>query len=228
MRFLVLFVLFASSFAVFAQAGESPRHLSVSGSGHVDAVPDMATISIGVEHQAKAAGQAMAEVSAATASVLARLGDAGIAARDMQTSGFSLGPVYDYSGDGPARLTGFRASNQVTARLRDLGQLGTVLDAVVRDGANQIGGLSFGMAETAALEDEARRLAVADARHKAEVLARAAGVELGAVISITSGGAAPVPLPMMEIRAVAAEPVPVAAGEVSISASVQMVFAIND
>lgn len=212
--------------ALRAGEAEPEARLSVSGHGSVAVAPDMATVSVGVEHQAPGAREAMGRVSGAVAAVLARLEAAGVEARDMQTSGLGLSPVHDYGDNGPPRLVGFRASNRVTVRIRDLARLGAVLDAVIADGANRIDGLSFGVAEPAPLRDEARAGAVADARHRAEVLAEAAGMTLGPLVSLSeAGGGVPVPMAAMRM-AEAAPPVPVVEGEVEITADVQMVFQI--
>jgi uncharacterized protein YggE len=116
----------------------------------------------------------------------------------------------------------------VTVVLRDLDALGGVLDAVLGDGANSLGGLSFGMSDDAALRDEARRAAVADATAKARVLAEAAGVMLGPLEEIVEGGGFDGPLPRARMDMAMAEAVPVAPGELTISATVTMTWAIGE
>jgi len=147
----------------------------------------------------------------------------------MQTAGLSLNPVWrDGSGpQGQPAPWGFEASNIVSLRLRDLEALGPVLDALVSDGANRLDGVSFGLQDPDTAMDEARRLAVVDARRKAALYAEAAGVGLGQVISLSETGAG-MPRPvMMEMAAMRSDAVPIAAGEVGVSASVQMVFALK-
>jgi uncharacterized protein YggE len=215
--------------AAMAQAETAPRQISVSGTGQVDLAPDMATVRIGVTHQDEDAAAAMQQTSDKVAAMLARLTELGIESRDVQTAGLSLNPVWR---DTPAQQGqpmpwGFEASNVVSLRLRDIAALGEVLDALVSDGANRLDGISFGLQEPEAAMDEARRLAVADAQRKAALYAEAAGVGLGQVISLSEqGGGMPRPM-MMEMAAMRADSVPVAAGEVGISASVQMVFALE-
>ncbi|MCP3972342.1 MAG: SIMPL domain-containing protein [Rhodobacteraceae bacterium] len=212
-----------------AEAQEAgPGRLTVTGEGRVDSVPDMATITVGVTHEARSAARALAETSAATAEVLRRLADAGIAPRDMQTRDLSLQPLWDNrssSGSGP-RVTGYEAGNTVMVRVRALEVLGAVLDEVVESGANRFHGLSFGLQDPGPARDEARRRAVAEAMRKAELYAVAAGLVLGPVLELSEAGAAG-PAPEMMARAAMASPVPVAAGEVSVAATVTMVFAIS-
>lgn len=225
----------AGLFAAQAQAqtqaagAEQPRQISVTGTGRVDMAPDMATVRIGVTHQDEAAAVAMQQTSDAVMAMLERLTALEVAARDVQTSGLSLNPVWRDrpAADGQPAPWGFEASNVVTLRLRDLAQLGAVLDALIADGANRLDGVSFALQEPEAAQDEARRLAVADARRKAQLYAEAAGVELGQLVSLSETGAAS-PRPMMlEMSAMRADSVPVAAGEVGLSATVQMVFALQ-
>lgn len=214
--------------AVRADDGAAPATLVVTGEGRVEAAPDMAVIPIGVETAAATAAAALADNNARIGAVIARLKAAGVADRDIQTSGLSLGPRYDYSaGSGSQKLAGYVAVNQVTVRVRALDRLGVVLDAVVADGANQFAGISLALQDPGPQLDEARRRAVADARARAALLAEAAGVRLGPVLSITEGSGAGQPLPMLrQSAAMAAEAVPVAAGELTLSAGVTLVFAI--
>lgn len=212
-----------------AAPAEMPRSLAVSGTGRVDLAPDMAMVRIGVTHQDRIAAQAMRQTSDAVAAMFARLAALGVAARDIQTSGLSLNPVWrDRTGQqGQPAPWGFEASNVVSLRLRDMAALGEILDALVADGANRLDGVSFGLQDPESAMDEARRRAVAEARRKAELFAEAAGVTLGQVISLgESGGGIPRPQ-MMEMASMRADSVPVAAGEVGISATVQMIFALE-
>jgi uncharacterized protein YggE len=219
----------AGPYAAQAQSAEAPRQISVSGTGRVDLAPDMATVRIGVTHQDEDAAAALQQTSDAVAAMLARLTELGIAARDVQTAGLSLNPVWRDRPDqqGQPMPWGFEASNVVSLRLRDIAALGEVLDALVADGANRLDGVSFGLQDPEASMDEARRLAVADARRKATLFAEAAGVALGQVIDLTETGMATPRPQMMEMAAMRADSVPVAAGEVGITASVQMTFALE-
>ncbi|MDF1709544.1 MAG: SIMPL domain-containing protein [Paracoccaceae bacterium] len=219
----------AGPYAAQAQSAEAPRQISVSGTGRVDLAPDMATVRIGVTHQDEDAAAALQQTSDAVAAMLARLTELGIAPRDVQTAGLSLNPVWRDRPEqqGQPMPWGFEASNVVSLRLRDIAALGEVLDALVADGANRLDGVSFGLQDPEASMDEARRLAVADARRKATLFAEAAGVALGQVIDLTETGTATPRPQMMEMAAMRADSVPVAAGEVGITASVQMTFALE-
>lgn len=230
MRILNLFatVLLLAGPAV---AADAPATISVTGEGRVEAVPDMATISLGVTSEAATANAAMAANSDGVRAVIERLKAAGIEDRDIQTSGLSLGPRYDYGrSDGtPPVIVGYTASNMVTVRVRALDTLGPVLDGAVSDGANTLNGLSFGIAENDEALDAARRRAVAEARRKAELYADAAGVALGPLLSISESGgyAPPMPMAMAEASFAKGADVPVAPGEVSLAASVTVVYEIS-
>ena len=205
-----------------------PRVITVTGEGQVDAVPDMAVISLGVTHEAKEAKVAMTATSQDVARVLERLSAMGIEPRDLQTSRFSLNPVWDNRNSStgqPPRITGFSASNAVTVRLRDMAALGSILDDVISEGANHFNGLQLSLQESKPLKDEARGLAVADAMERAALFAQAAGVTLGPVQSISENGGGGRPV-MMEMSAMRHGGAPIAAGEVTVSASVTMVFLI--
>lgn len=208
---------------------DSPATLTVTGEGMVEAVPDMAVLSLGVTSTAATAAEAMAANSAALKVVIDRLTASGFAERDVQTESLSLNPNWEGHGqeDGVPRIASYTASNQVMIRVRDLASLGAVLDAVVTDGANTMNGLSFGLSNPRPAEDEARKSAVADARAKAELLATAAGVRLGPVLSISEQGGYAPPMPMFRADAVMAEAVPIAPGEITTSARVTIVWALE-
>ena len=213
-----------------ATAEQLPRQIVVSGEGRVETNPDMAMISVGVTHQADEARAAMAATSDALAQVLDRLTAVGLEPRDIQTRSLTLSPVWSHASSsmGRSKITGYVAGNTLQIRVRDLSELGRILGQVIGDGANDFGGLAFGVQDPAPLLDQARQAAVADAVAKANLLAAAAGVSLGQVQSITDhGNSSPAPM-RMEMSAARDSGVPVAPGEISLSASVSMVFAIGD
>jgi uncharacterized protein len=208
--------------------GAMPPMITVTGTGTVEAVPDIATLSIGVTTQGETAAEALTANSTALDAVMARLTAAGIEARDMQTSNLSLNPNwtgYDSSSVAGQTIAGYVASNMLTIRVRALDGLGAVLDAAVADGANTLNGVTFGLADPEPALNEARQEAVADARARAELLAAAAGVKLGRVLSISEGSAPMDPVPMFRAEASAA-PVPVAGGELGLSANVTILYQI--
>lgn len=195
--------------------------LNLSAFGEVKIAPDMATISFGVTTEAATAQAAMADNATRMTQVFAALRRAGIAERDIQTSGLNLSAQYDYQQDQPPRLRGYQASNQVTVIINDLTKVGTTADAVVGAGVNQINGISFGLKDSKAAEDQARVLAVRALQDKARLYAQALGVELGPVRSLNEGGGytPQPPMPMYAARlqmADSAGSTPVAAGEMTV------------
>ncbi len=226
---LLLTVGLALPLPGLAEAPQTPM-ITVTGTGTVEAAPDIATLSIGVTTQGETAAEALSANTAALAGVMARLSGAGIEARDMQTSNLSLNPNwtgYDSASVAGPTISGYVAANILTIRVRQLDGLGAVLDAAVSDGANTLNGLTFGLADPEPALNAARQEAVADARARAELLAAAAGVKLGRVISISEGAAASDPVPMFRADALAA-PVPVAGGEVGLSASITIFYEIAE
>ncbi|MFY0595712.1 MAG: SIMPL domain-containing protein [Cognatishimia sp.] len=205
--------------------------LTVQGRGTVEQAPDMAVISLGARYQAFTAKEAMSEVNKRTQAALDIMERLGVEPRDMQTGSLYLNPVWE-RGDNRidvARIKGYEAGNQMRVRIRDLSILGSALDEMVSDGVNAFNGLSFALQDPSHAMDEARRKAVADAVSKAKLYAEAAGVELGAVLSISEGGIS-VPQPRFMARAEMAmdSGVPVAAGELSTQATVSIVFDIKE
>jgi hypothetical protein len=234
-RRLTLPVVLAAALAVGLAAGrpamaETPDAvISVTGEGSVERAPDIATIQIGVTTVGETAAEALAANSAAMEAVMARLTATGIQPRDLQTSGLSVNPNwtgYDSSVSGGPQISGYTAFNMLTVRVRAIDTLGGVLDASVSDGANTLNGLTFGLADPKPAFDEARKAAVADARAKAQLLAEAAGVKLGAIVSISEGGGTVDPQPMF--RDAAASAPPVAGGEVGYSAAVTIVWELAE
>ncbi len=208
-----------------AASADEPR-ITVTGEGMVEARPDLANVTLGVTTEGPTATEAMSANSTELQAVLDRLKAAGIEDRDLQTSGLSLNPNWTQAEGEAQRITGYVATNMLTVRVRALDGLGEVLDAAVSDGANTLNGVTFDLAEPEPLLDEARKLAVADAMARARLLAEAAGVRLGDIVSISEGGGGMQP-PMPMYRMDAASAVPVAAGEVSRSASVTVVYEIE-
>ncbi|WP_299785680.1 SIMPL domain-containing protein [uncultured Marivita sp.] len=207
---------------------ETTGQITVTGEGSVFAVPDMAVITMGASAEAETAKEAMDQTSDITTAILDRLTEAGVAERDMQTSDLSLSPLWSNrsSSENRPSIDGYQASNRVTVRVRDLESLGTILDAVLTDGANELGGLEFTLSDPEPLMNDARIKAVADARARAKLLADAAGVELGALISLSETGArAPRP-EMLSMARASDSVVPVAQGEAELRASVTLVYEI--
>ncbi len=205
-----------------AQATE--KLVTVSGEATVAVPPDTAVIRIGVTSMAKTAREAGEANAKQMTAVLETIKASGIAERDIQTSRLSLQPQYDPNKSGTARLTGFQANNQVTIRIRDIDSLPTILDRAIAAGANEMSGIEFVVSEQSKLLDQARDEAIADARRKAELYAKAAGAKLGQVVSISEEGTAPQPRPMQAVRAGA---VPIAPGEQTLRAIVSVSYELT-
>ena len=204
-----------------------PATISVAGEATVSAPPDLAQIDGGVTSEAKTAREASEANNAAMGKVLLALNGAGIAEKDYQTSRLSLQPETAPSRPGgPMAIVGYRASNRITVRLRDIAKLANLIDAMVGAGANDIGGISFTVSNASKLLDDAREQAVADARRKAEIYAKAAGVTLGAPLAISEEGA-PVPIPYRKMAVGMAASAPVAPGEETLHVSVSVSWAIK-
>ncbi|MGR3512457.1 MAG: SIMPL domain-containing protein [Paracoccaceae bacterium] len=225
LRYALLLVVFLP---VLAWAEDAERRIVVSATGVADAAPDMATVRVGVSREALTAAEAMTAMSEGAGTVLEDLTSLGIEQRDMQTASVSLNPVWEQGNVRPPRIRGYAASTTVSVRVRDLDQLGVLLDRVVSGGANELNGLSFGIADPGPLESAARADAVERATAKAATLAKAAGVGLGAVQSISEGGAQRAPAPMMRGAMMEASAVPIAAGELTVRITVSMTFEISD
>ena len=213
-----------------AQTIQPPRQITVAGDGQASATPDEATIAGGTQLQSRTAKEAMDGNSRAMRQVQEALRGAGIEERDVATSALSLRPVIDHQSAGNRpRVVGYTAGHRLQVRVRDLAKLGDVLDRMVAAGANQIEGLQLGVSDWSKKVDEARVAAIADARRKAEIMARAAGARLGKVLTIAEhGGAMPPPVMRRMATAAASEPVPVATGDQTFQMSVTITWELVD
>lgn len=212
--------------------------LTLSAEGRTNKAPDLAVFTAGVTSQGKTAGEALAANSADMNKVIAALKKAGIADRDIQTSNLNLSPMYEPQRQLPTgeiyppqpRISGYQVNNMVTVRQRDLKQFGRVLDTLVAAGANSVNGPSFQMDDNEAAADEARADAIAKARRRAELYARASGLRVLRILTITEGGGySPGPQPVFAKAAMAemADATPVAAGEVTTQAHVTVLFELT-
>ncbi len=224
MRIMTVVALSAALAWPVSARAETAGTITVTGSATINVVPDMATVSLGVTSTGDTAGAAMTANNDAVSAVIARLIAAKVADRDMQTSSLSVNPNWVTNAAGTGQeVKGYIASNQLTVQIKSLEATGTILDAVITDGANTLNGLSFGLQDQRPVEDEARREAVADALARAKLYAEAAGEKLGPIVSISEGGGYVPPVPMMTKMA-GDSSVPVAAGEVGVSAAVTIVW----
>ena len=219
--------------ALAQQAPDTPR-IIVTGEGEATVRPDMAIVSLSVMREAETARAALDANNEAMNAVISALKEAGVEDRDIQTSGLSIQPRWDYprreDGSQEARLVAYQVTNSLTIRVRDLAGVGAVIDNSVSLGVNQGGSISFTNQDPDAVIDQARRAAVEDATRRAHTLAEAANVELGAVLEITEQANMPQPIPLgaraMRMEAADAS-VPVEAGENAYSVNVTMTFRLG-
>ena len=213
-----------------AQAIAGTR-LDITATGEATRAPDIATISAGVITRAATARAALEQNAARMDRVRAALKRAGIADRDIQTSNISLNPEYHYVQDQPPKLTGYTASNQVSVRFRDIAKSGDILDALVAEGANSINGPSLTIDKPEEALDEARTKALGIGRARAEIYARALGMRVVRLVSVSeSGGSYPVPPPMpvmMEARAQGNYATKIDPGEQKVSVTLGMTFELQ-
>ncbi|MEM6410409.1 MAG: SIMPL domain-containing protein [Pseudomonadota bacterium] len=206
--------------------------LNISSRASVDRTPDLAYINAGVETEARTAAEALSENAERMNGVFAALEAAGIEEKDIQTSNFNVSPNYDYSRDGPPRLVGYRATNQVRAKVSDLDNLGATLDSLVNAGGNTLNGIQFGLEDSSEALNNAREDAVTQAIERAELYAGAAGYSVGRIVSISEGGGdGNFQPPVAALSRAAADfesaRSPVAAGELSFAASVNVIFELT-
>ncbi len=208
-----------------------PGVVRVDGQGQVTAQPDMARVTLGVEARRPVLAEARTTVTAAVDRLLALTRELGIDPKYVNATGLQVRP--DYTWNEQARkqeLQGYVVSRQVDVELRNLDKLGTLMERAVSVGANQVGGPSLDSTRRKELERQAMALAVQDARLNAEILARAAGAELGAVRTLNASSAPPqVPMYRMAADMPAAAPPPEAtyqAGDMTFAASVSAEYAL--
>lgn len=203
--------------------------ISVTGEAKVSVAPDEAVIDAGVTTDAKTAREASDANNAAMGKVLLALKGAGIDEKDYQTSRLSLQPQFSSNykpSDRASGIVSFRASNRVTVKIRDVTKVAGIIDVLVGAGANEIGGIGFTVTQSSKYLDEAREKAIADARRKAEIYAKAAGVALGEPINVTEEGA-PTPMFRSRVAAPMAAGAQVAPGEETLSVTVSVSWAIK-
>ncbi|MGA8651811.1 MAG: SIMPL domain-containing protein [Xanthobacteraceae bacterium] len=218
----------APSAALADDAKPAPEaRIIVIGEGSVSAPPDYARITSGVTTRAKTAKEAGDADAKVMAGILASLQNSGVEQKDIQTSRFSVQPVYTAPGPNiEQRLTGFSVSNQVAITIRQIDKVGEILDRLVTAGATDAGHVEFLHSDPSKTLDRAREAAMADARRKAELYAHAAGLTLGGVAWITEDSSPALFAPKVALRAAAAAPVPIAAGEDTLQARITVGYDI--
>ena len=202
--------------------------LDVTAEGEVTRVPDVAQIGAGVVTQSRTAGDAMAKNAERMTATVAALRQAGVEARDIQTASIDLSPQYRYTDGQPPVLTGYQASNRMTVRLRSIARAGATIDALIAAGANQINGPQLSVDKPEAALDEARVKAMAAARARADLYARASGLKVGRILTIAESEQIDRPRPMMAMaREKSAADTPVEAGEQALTVRVSVSFELQ-
>lgn len=181
LTFLTAMMICATTFAEQIP----PPIIAVSGEGSVEAQPDRATISVGVVTRDKNLSAVQASNAKAASSVINSIVALGIERRQISTGNYNFNPVYRHTDNGKRILDGYEATNSVTVIVDDLSLVGKIIDAALNHGANRVDSLDFGLRNKAAYQDEALRLAIRDARHKAEVAASALGKSIVGVRSVS-------------------------------------------
>lgn len=227
MRWIALIALSVLLVTVpaWAQPPDAGKNQIVTtGTGRVEAEPNQAVVTVGVQAQRQTAAAASTEAARVADQILGRLQQLGVRRSDIRTSGLQLIPVYSTPRDGTPTIVAYRASYTLTITLNDLKQVGPAIDESVKAGANTIAGISFGLRDATAARREALSMAVREARDKADVIARAAGLQIKGVERIVEEGVE-VQVRMLE-RAVPAPaaPTPIEPGTVSVIARVTAVF----
>jgi len=202
--------------------------VTAQGTGTTPATPDQAEMYFGVSVSGADAKKVLADASAVAEKITGAVKGAGVDAKDIQTANVSVFPEYDYSDDKTPRVTGYRASLQVRAKIREIGDVGKVIEAASGAGANEIGGPSFTLSDESEARDVAIADAVADARARAEAMAKAAGKRVGDVISVSEAGISVPPVYYGAERAAAMDTgVPIEPGQLDVTANVTVVFELK-
>ena len=220
-------ILLLAPFPAHAMGKDDLRTVTVTGTGIATAPADTAEITIGVVSQDETASEALAENTEAMSEVIEQLKKEGVEGKDIQTSNFSVGPIYArQKGAEAPKITGYRVTNTVNITVRKIRSLGEVLDKVVASGSNQISGVRFSVDEPAKLLDEARKEAMKNAAEKAKLLAKAADASLGKALKIQENYG-PQPRPMMTRVEARSRDVPIEPGEQTIRAQVTVTWQLN-
>jgi uncharacterized protein YggE len=227
-----------SEYAPVAQTGSMNNTITVNGSGQASGTPDMAVVQLGIEVNNTNASEALALANTTIANVTKAVEALGIAATDIQTSGFNLypqnqpdqvaapGAVQSNGGAATAPAITYQAQISISVQVKDISKIGAVIDAGTKAGANTVAGLSFGIADQSKLEQQARIEAVKDAHDRAQQLADALNMTLGdpIIVSENGGGGGPVP---MAFKAVAASATQVNPGQLSVSVDLQITYSMT-
>lgn len=195
-------------FSVNSISTQNPGGFSVTGEGKAQIKPDLATVNLGVQATGVSTQVVQDQMNKTINAVVAAVKDQGIDEKDIQTAQYTINPTYDYTG-GTQKITGYSGSTNVAVKVRDISKVNGVIDAATGNGANQVGSPQFSNADNSSALDQARSLAIADAKKKAQSAAGAAGFSLGKIINYSeSQGGQPVPVPMVGLGGAESKAVP--------------------
>ena len=213
-----------------ASAEEALPTLTMNGVGSAQIAPDMAEITLGVITEAKDAAKAHGDNAAQAARVQAAVKALGVAERDIQTTRYDFSPIYDVKDNGRSVTTGYTVTNAIVVKVRNLANVGKVIDAALANGANRVDSLEFSASDPSAAKDAALADAARDARSKADAVARALGVRIVRILNVYADAQSPAPrnfMPMMMAKEAYDAATPISAGELSFEASVNISYVIE-
>ena len=213
-----------------ASAEEALPTLTMNGVGSAQIAPDMAEITLGVITEAKDAAKAHSDNAAQAARVQAAVKALGVAERDIQTTRYDFSPIYDVKDNGRSVTTGYTVTNAIVVKVRNLANVGKVIDAALANGANRVDSLEFSASDPSAAKDAALADAARDARSKADAVARALGVRTVRILNVYADAQSPAPrnfMPMMMAKEAYDAGTPISAGELSFEASVNISYVIE-
>lgn len=213
-----------------ASAEEAVPTLTVNGIGSAQIAPDTAEITLGVVTEAKDAARAHADNAAQAARIQNAVKALGIAERDIQTTRYDFSPIYDVKDNGRSVVTGYTVTNAVVIKVRSLANVGKVIDTALANGANRVDSLEFSASDPSAAKNAALADAARDARSKADAVARALGVRIVRVLNVYADAQSHTPrnnMPMMMAKEAYDAATPIAAGELSYEASVNISYVIE-
>jgi len=220
----------AQNMPVLYSAESVPSNLTLSVTQSISAAPDMGSVNFAVVTQGKTASETMKANNVRMNAVFAALKTAGIATKDIQTSGINLTPQYVYKENMPAQLSGYESRNQLSVRVNDLTQLGPVIDAVIKAGINQIDSIGFSLKNQDAALDTARKDAVTKLLQRAQLYAAASGMKVKRILTLSASDdnyESPRPMMMAMAKMSGDESTPVAGGELRLSTTVTASFELE-
>ena len=215
--------VFITSPAAASTTSSIESGVFTSGDASVSKKPDTAFLYAGVESQQSSASAAQSDLASKVATLIARVKALGVADKDLNTSGYAVGPTYSPGGQ---TVNGYRASEQLQITWHDVSTVGKALDAIVQEGGATNIGASFGLADPKPAQAEARTLAIADARSRGQAMASAAGVRLGAVIRVSDLTSSGLPSARFDVGAAAPAATQLPVGDLTVAVTVEVDFAI--